>query len=117
MWLFVSGGFVSIVAHRHQPMHVLVRARHPEHIAALFPELEPTVLDTADYRFRVVVHRTAVQRALSHYIAGMEYDNFKASIRDEPYHEVASMFGGPCGPTASERGVSECEQVSRTRCM
>ncbi len=38
--------------------------------------------------FAVVVHRTAVQRALSHYIAGMEYDNFKASIRDEPYHEV-----------------------------
>ena len=36
----------------------------------------------------VVVHRTAVQRALSHYIAGMEYDNFKASIRDEPYHDV-----------------------------
>ena len=54
MWLFVSGGFVSIVAHRHQPMHVLVRARHPEHIGALFPELEPTVLNTADYRFRVV---------------------------------------------------------------
>ena len=88
MWLFVSGGFVSIVAHRHQPMHVLVRARHPEHIAALFPDLEPTVLDSADYRFRVVVHRTAVQRALHHYVAGMDYDNFKASIRDDSYHDV-----------------------------
>ena len=25
------------------------------------------------------------------------------------------MCGGPCGPTASERGVSECEQASPTR--
>ena len=90
MWLFVSGGFVSIVAHRHQPMHVLVRARHPEHIGALFPELEPTILNTADYRFRVVVHRTAVQHALSHYITGMEYDNFKASIGDHAYHDVCN---------------------------
>jgi hypothetical protein len=88
MWLFVSGGFVSIVAHRDQPMHLLVRARHPDHIGALFPEHDPMVLDTADYRYRIVVHRTVVQRAMSHYLAGMEYDNFKASIPDEPYHEV-----------------------------
>tara|TARA_B110000305_G_scaffold96661_1_gene108988 strand:- start:212 stop:532 length:321 start_codon:yes stop_codon:yes gene_type:complete len=88
MWLFVSGGFVSIVAHRSQPMHVLVRARHADHIGVLFPDLEPTVLATADYRFRVVVHRTVLQCALSHYVANMEYDNFKASIRNEPYHEV-----------------------------
>ena len=88
MWLFVSGGFVSIVAHRDDPMHLLVRARHPEHIAALFPDLTPTVLLSADYRYRVVVHRVAVQRALSHYLASMEYDNFKASIDDDTYHDA-----------------------------
>ena len=88
MWLFVSGGFVSIVAHRDQPMHLLVRARHPEHIAALFPDLTPTLLVSADYRYRVVVHRTAVHRAMSPYLAGMEYDNFKDSIPDEPDHNV-----------------------------
>jgi len=88
MWLFVSGGFVSIVAHRDKPSHLLIRARHPGHIGALFPDYEPMVLDSADYRYRIVVRRTAVQRAISHYLAGMEYDNFKASIPDEPYHDV-----------------------------
>ncbi|MFQ3317035.1 MAG: hypothetical protein ACKVG2_06745 [Candidatus Poseidoniales archaeon] len=88
MWLYISGGFLSIVAHRGQPMHLLVRARHPEHIGALFPDLELTIMPTADYPFRVVVHRTVVQRALAQYVMTMEYDNFKNSIADEPYHDV-----------------------------
>ena len=88
MWLYISDGFLSIVAHRGQPMHLLVRARHPEHIGALFPNLELTIMPTADYPFRVVVHRTVVQRALAQYVMSMEYDNFKNSITDEPYHDV-----------------------------
>jgi hypothetical protein len=35
MWLYISDGFLSIVAHRDLPMHLLVRARHPEHIQDL----------------------------------------------------------------------------------
>lgn len=88
MWLYISGGFVSIVAHRDQPMHLLVRARHPDHIGALLPGLEPTVLETADYRFRVVAHRTDVVKAIAQYLTTMDYDNFKASINDKGYHDV-----------------------------
>tara|TARA_B110000902_G_scaffold32330_1_gene34524 strand:- start:720 stop:1040 length:321 start_codon:yes stop_codon:yes gene_type:complete len=88
MWLYISDGFLSIVAHRDQPMHLLVRARHPEHIKALLPSLAVTVMPEADYQFRVVAHRTVVQRALVHYVMDMDYDNFKDSITDEPYHDV-----------------------------
>ena len=88
MWLYVSGGFLSIVAHRDQPMHLLVRARHPGHIGALLPGLAVTIMPEADYPFRVVVHRTVVQRAFAHYVMSMEYDNFKNSITDHPYHDV-----------------------------
>tara|TARA_B100001093_G_scaffold520266_1_gene614084 strand:- start:63 stop:383 length:321 start_codon:yes stop_codon:yes gene_type:complete len=88
MWLFVSGGFVSIVAHRDQSMHLLVRARHPEHIQALLPDAEPSVLQSADYPYRTVVHRTVVHRALANYMMTMEYDNFKNSIVDVPYHDT-----------------------------
>jgi len=88
MWLYISGGFVSIVAHRNHHMHLLVRARHPDHIGALLPGLEPTVLETADYRFRVVAHRTDVVKAIAHYLTTMDYDNFKASINDKGYHDV-----------------------------
>jgi hypothetical protein len=88
MWLYVSGGFLSIVAHRDKPEHLLVRARHPDHIGALLPGLEPTVLETADYRFRVVADRTVVVKAITHYLTSMDYDNFKASIIDKDYHDV-----------------------------
>ena len=88
MWLYISDGFLSIVAHRDLPMRLLVRARHPEHIQALLPDVEQSVLQSADYPFRAVVHRTVVQRALASYMMAMEYDNFKNSITDEPYHDV-----------------------------
>ena len=88
MWLYISGGFLSIVAHRDQPMHLLVRARHPDHIEAFLPGLAVTVMPEADYPFRVVAHRTVVQRALIHYVMNMDYDNFKNSIDDRAYHDT-----------------------------
>ena len=88
MWIFVSGGFVYIVAHRDKPMHVLVRARHPEHIETLLPGHAQTKNMTADYPYRVTAHRTVVQRALMYYVMNMEYDNFKSSIDDQHFHDA-----------------------------
>lgn len=88
MWLYVSDGFLSIVAHRDKPQHLLVRARHPDHIAALFPEAEVTYMATADYPYRVVLHRMVVERAVGRYITQMNYDNFKNSIIDNDYHDA-----------------------------
>ena len=88
MWLYVSGGFLSIVAHRDKPEHLLVRARHPDHINALFPEADVIFMVSADYPFRVVLHRTIVNRAVGRYITQMNYDNFKNSITDDDYHHV-----------------------------
>ena len=42
MWIFLSGGFLSIVAHRHKPNHVLVRARNMNHLKELFQTLSIT---------------------------------------------------------------------------
>ena len=88
MWLFVSGGFLSVVAHRTQPEDLLVRARHPGHIHALFPEVELTFMPTADYPYRTVVSRTIVEGAIANYVRTLMYDNFKASIDDHEYHDV-----------------------------
>ena len=88
MWLYTSNGYLSIVAHRVQPDHLLVRARHPNHIRALFPDVEITFMPSADYPFRVVLNRQVVQLAVNDYLAHMEYDNFKASIDDEDYHDT-----------------------------
>ena len=88
MWLFVSGGFLSVVAHRTQSENLLVRARHPEHIRAVFSEAEQIHMPGADYPYRTVVSRDAVQTAMVDQIQTMAYDNFKASIDDVEYHDA-----------------------------
>lgn len=90
MWLYISGGFLSIVAHRHEPDNLLVRARHPRHIQALLPEAEVVHLREADYHFRTVVSREVVQQALAEYMLTMDYDNFKNSITDNNFHGVCA---------------------------
>lgn len=88
MWLFVSGGFLSVVAHRTQPEDLLVRARHPGHIHAIFPEAEVIHMPSADYPYRTVVLRIVVEAAIADYVHTLVYDNFKASIDDNEYHDV-----------------------------
>ncbi|NCG43400.1 MAG: hypothetical protein GWO84_07685 [Euryarchaeota archaeon] len=88
MWLYVSGGFLSIVAHRDKPEHLLVRARHPDHIGELFPDADITIMPSADYPFRVVLNRMIVQRAVGRYVMQMDYDNFKNSVTDDGYHDA-----------------------------
>jgi hypothetical protein len=90
MWLYISGGFLSIVAHRHESDNLLVRARHPRHIQALLPDAEVFHLRDADYHFRAVVSRNDVQQALAGYMLTMDYDNYKNSIEDENFHGVCS---------------------------
>lgn len=88
MWLYVSGGFLSVVAHRTRPESLLVRARHPSHIHAMFPEAEVAHMPAADYPYRVVLNRTVVHVAIVEYLQTMVYDNFKASIDDFEYHDA-----------------------------
>lgn len=88
MWLFLSGGFLSVVAHRTQPNNLLVRARHSSHIHTAFPEAELIHMPSADYPYRAVVSRDSVQSAMVDQIQSMVYDNFKASISDSEYHDA-----------------------------
>ena len=88
MWLYVSGGFVSIVAHRTEPEHLLVRARHPKHIASILPDANVTHMPSADYPYRTVARRGDVHRALTEYLLNLDYDNFKNSVPDPEYHDA-----------------------------
>lgn len=88
MWLYVSGGFLSVVAHRTRPDFLLVRARHPGHIHTMFPGVEITYMPTADYPYRVVLDRVSVHEAIVGYVQALVYDNFKGSIDDFEYHDA-----------------------------
>ena len=57
MWLFFSDGFLSIVAHRDLPDHLLVRSRNARHLKSLFPNAEHYTIRNADYPHRANVPR------------------------------------------------------------
>ena len=78
MWVFLPGGFISVVAHREQPNDFMIRSRNSEHLSILFPECEIIELDDSDYRYRTVLPRREVNDMISKHIENMEYDNFKS---------------------------------------
>ncbi len=87
MWVFVPGGFASIVAHRDRPGQLLVRARRREDLERFYAgALMPTVheLAEADYRFRVVDERRSVANLAARHVQSIDYDNFKAHPANQP---------------------------------
>ena len=91
MWIFLSDAFLSVVADHDDPEgeQLLVRARRHGHIERVFPEAEVFSVAGSDYAFRAWVPRQQVAEALQDQVMGIRYPNFKASIRDNAYHEAA----------------------------
>ena len=114
MWVFTSGGFVSIVENYNQPGFLLVRARKEEHLREFLSAQGQ--LDTAaheisetpgrDYRWRASVSAQKLEEISLLNVRAITYTNFKNSIRDGEYRHVASdvwtvagsmQEGGPYG--------------------
>ena len=91
MWLMTTIGMFSAVCPRAEEGHgsrietdrIMVRARVRKHIEALqarFGELgDAELIETlhADYRFRIIVDKTAWAEAVGQMIGEQDYDNFK----------------------------------------
>lgn len=90
MWIFLNDAFMSVVEHRDDPSLLMVRARLPGDLETVFPEFVDRVLTTPsnDYRFRVVVTRERLMQAMNKKIDTIDYDNFKASVRDHARHDA-----------------------------
>ena len=96
MWIGHNKGWLSIVAHRNKPEHLLVRARREEHITDIWDDAEVYVDEKADYPYRADILRQEVAREISFNIASIEYDNFKNSVKDRrlagAYHDVWNVM-------------------------
>lgn len=90
MWIFTSKGMISIVRHREQPQTMMVRARQPEGLKALFPAEKLIITPDADYRYRMEVPESDLINAIENELENMQYDNFKNSIVDHDYHTACS---------------------------
>ena len=98
MWIFTSGGFVSIVENYKQPGSLLVRARKKEHLREFLTaqgQLNSDAHDFSetpgrDYRWRASVSAEQLEEIALCNVRAITYTNFKNSIRDGEYRHVAS---------------------------
>lgn len=87
MWIFLNNAMLSIVAHRDRDDVLLVRARRRGDIERVFPGATTWQDERADYRHRAEIPRSQVARAIADNVAGIEYTNFKGSVRDRTRHD------------------------------
>lgn len=92
MWVCLNNSFLSIVANRHDPDLLLVRARIAGHIEAVFPGAKPYRKEGSDYEFRADILRTEVKAALARRVEDIDYDNFKGSVKDDELHDAYMGF-------------------------
>jgi len=90
MWIFTNNGMLSIVAHRDRPDCLLVRAREPGAIEAIFPEAKVKRTPNADYRYRTAIRRGDFAARMATQFMSLAYTNFKASIpgHRQAYHDA-----------------------------
>ena len=96
MWLLTSIGFFSVVADRHDPARLLVRARAHEDLEALRQGYLPNlvIIEDAgtDYRFRAFIERGAFERAATALVADIDYPNFKDVVARRQGAERAHLY-------------------------
>lgn len=94
MWLFLNNAFLSVVDKAPDPSQLVVRARCPGHIEAVFPKAKVFDDATGDYQFRAFIDRTDVADAMFKAVMDISYNNFKNSIKDRRYHDACSRVWG-----------------------
>lgn len=83
MWVFSRSSFLSLIADPVDPDCLLVRARVRTDIHHLWPKAIVDVTPWRDYKFRASIPRAEVAEALGREVTSIQYDNFKASVRDK----------------------------------
>lgn len=92
MWVCLKNSFLSIVDKECQPGELLVRARRPGDIEAVFPAAVVKKSTTTDYAYRAVIKRVDVAEAMTAEVMGIRYPNFKNSVRDDALHNAYAAF-------------------------
>jgi len=92
MWICTNRGFFSAVHKGCKPNELVVRARRPGDLEAVFPGCKVVKSTNTDYAFRAVLPRARVAEVISAEIMGIQYENFKNSVRDDDLHSAYNQF-------------------------
>ena len=109
MWICLNDAFFSIVNAPGQPDHLLVRARRQGDLQRVFPGHAVQRTPGRDYLFRATVPRMDVANVLAELAFGIDYGNFKNSVREPRLHgayaRVWSIMADlqPVPPYATQR--------------
>ena len=87
MWIMMNDSFLSIVASDRDDM-LLVRARAKGDIEVVFPNAKVEVRSKSDYRFRAILERGDVLKAVAVRINQIDYGNFKSSVPENDRHDA-----------------------------
>ena len=102
MWVFFGESTLSIVAHRTRPDSLLVRSRGRNDIGEIFPFAEVEHTPEADYPYRATIKRDRVATVVGNHLRTIDYDNFKASVRQsyraELYARIHRFLAANCTP-------------------
>ena len=88
MWILMNDSMLSIVRHNTQAEAMLVRGRLAGDIERVFPAAQVVEDGGSDYRFRAVLPEAEVAEAVHARLLGIDYGNFKASVRDPQRHDA-----------------------------
>ena len=96
MWIASKFGFFSIVRKNPGKCHVRARIREDLEnlIAASGIEAEILTWDESDYRHRIIVKESVVEKVMATLAETLDYDNFKSMITETPSQsDKASTYG------------------------
>src|SRR5580765_496228 len=82
MWIMLNNAFFSIVNKDCPKDCLLVRARRPGDIERVFGDFPVSRDNRGDYLFRARIPKEEIAIALLRQIAGIDYPNFKDSVRN-----------------------------------
>lgn len=87
MWIFTTHGFISIVQHNSNPDEFQVKSRTPRPLQHFWPDSRIEVIEWADYRFRINIHKKCVIDVIASILGCLDYTGFKKECEeDEEYH-------------------------------
>jgi len=92
MWICLNDAFISAVLDPREPGKLKVRARNIEHLQTLFPGEKIITTKDSDYRHRVIITKEQLEKVLVERLRGIDYDNFKSSVKDDELHKVYADF-------------------------
>lgn len=88
MWIFLPKSFISVVQKPGDTDVLTVRARIKGDIEAVFPQAKVEANQGTDYKYRARVPREAVAKALHDQVMGLNWSNFKGTVKAKKRHDA-----------------------------